>query len=77
MEIKLGIKHVNLLLVTSYCKDLGEFRFAADIKTFGAFLVQEPQTIDFSKAPKIQYNSLKMELFLVKTSECKYVIKGS
>lgn len=77
MEIKLGIKHVNLLLVTSYCKDLGKFRFAADIKTFGAFLVQELQTIDFSKAPKIQYNSLKMELFLVTTSECKYVIKGS
>lgn len=53
------VKHVYLLLVTSYCKDLGKFRFSADIKTFGAFLVHVPLIIDFCDAPEIQDSSLK------------------
>lgn len=57
---KEDVRHIYLLLVTSYCKHLGKFRFAADIKTLGASLVHVPRTIDFSDDPEIQYSSLKI-----------------
>lgn len=48
------LDYMHLLLVTSYCRELGSFKFADDINVCGTSLVQDPRTIDFPDVPEIQ-----------------------
>lgn len=57
------LDYMHLLLVTSYCKELGSFKFADDINVCGTSLVQDPRTIHFPDVPEIQKSVLKYTLF--------------
>lgn len=54
-----------LLLVTSYWRELGSFKFADGISVCGTSLVQDPRTIDFPDVPEIQKRVLKYTLFRI------------
>lgn len=71
------VNHLSyLLLVTSYCNDLGLYNFSVEIKTVGESLAQDPRIIDFS-FPEIQYRALRYIELSKCNSNCHYFLSNN